>query len=224
MLEVDPDNVRARISLAILYSRNDEVDLAISVLKDAMYLEMDNPEIRFDLALQFHEQGQTQEAIHQLEQVIQLDAGYRKAYTELLAIYNELGDDLNYEIIKLKLQKEFLSQADFYESGKSLLELGEPELALESFELARKNGDDRTWLYYWTGKAYLDLSEVDEAIRWFNLALEKDPHHKFTLYRMGQALEMLGEPAKAASYYTTLLELDHEFKIVHKSALSTGEG
>lgn len=223
LIEVDPGHVRARINLASLYSQNDDVDLAVTVLEDAKDIALDDPDIRFNLALQLYKRGQLQEASHELLQVIQLDEGYRKAYTELMTIYNDLGDDLNFEIIRLRLQEQFSDHSDFYETGKRLLELGEPQLALEAFDLAHQNGDDRTWLLYWTGIAFLDQYRIEEAIRWFNLALSKDPNHKFSLYRMGQALEMQGESERAAGYYATLLELDREFKIVHKSPVSATE-
>ena len=174
LIEVDPGHVRARINLALLYSQNEELELAVSTLEDAMDLEMDNPDIRFYLAIHLYKLGKAQEAIHQLQQVISLDEGYRKAYNELLSIYNDLGDDVNFEIMKLRQQEQFSETANFYQTGKRLIELGQPELALEAFELARKGGDDRTWMLYWTGMAYLDLSQIDEAIHWFKLTLEQD--------------------------------------------------
>jgi len=224
LIEVDPENVRARINLALLYARTDELDLAVSTLEDAMYIEMDNPDIRYNLALQLNNLGRPQEAIHHLLQAIQLDAGYRAAYTELMTIYNELGNEVDFETVRFMQQKQFPDQGDFYATGKRLIEVGRPELALEAFALARERGDDRNWLYYWTGKAYLDLMSVEEAMKWFTLTLERDANHKFSLYRMGQALEMQGDSARAATYYSLLLELDPGFKIVHKSPLSGDSG
>ncbi|MEN8202952.1 MAG: tetratricopeptide repeat protein [Bacteroidota bacterium] len=219
LIEVDPGHVRARINLAILYSRNKDVELAVSVLEDAMDIEMDNPGIRFNLALQLKKLERYEQAVHQLNQVILLDKGHRSAYQQLLMIYNELGDDVNYELIFFKRQMQFDSDANLYETGKRLVELGEPALALEAFDRELKAGNKRTWLLYWTGKAHLDLKQLDEAIQWFHLALEQDPDHKFSLYRLGQAHEMQGEPARAENYYASLLERDQEFKIVHKSPI-----
>ncbi len=219
LIEVDSEHVRARINLAILYGHNNKAELALSVLEDAKDIDMDNPDIRFNLALQYKKLGQSPQAIHELLQVIELDAGFRMAYDLLLMIHNELEDDASYEIIAFRRQKQFEKEADFYQSGKRLHELDQPALALEAYDLARKAGDDRDWLLYWTGKAYLDLQQTAEAIGWFERVLERDPQHKFSLYRLGQAYEMLGEPAQAEDFYAALLQLDQEFKIVHKSLL-----
>jgi superkiller protein 3 len=221
LIEVDPENVRARINLAILYGRNDKVSLAISVLEDAMDLEMDNPHIRFNLALQYKRLDNTEQAIYQFLKVIELDPGYRRAYDQLLMLFTDAGDDVNYEIIAFRKNKQFNEEVDFYETGKRLHEMNQYALALEAYNLSRSAGDDSKWLIYWTGKAYLDLEEVEEAISWFNSVLEKDSEHKFALYRLGQAYEMLGETEQAASYYSELLQLDPDFKIVHKSTLAS---
>lgn len=219
LIEVDPDHIRARINLAILYSRNNDVELAVAVLEDAMDMEMDNPGIRFNLALQFKKLERYEQAIHQLNQVILLDETHRNAYQQLLMIYNDLDDDVKYELVSLRRQMQFESDADFYETGKRLVELGEPALALKAFDRELKAGNKRTWLLYWVGKAHLDLNQVEEAIDWFQLALEQDPDHKFSLYRLGQAHEMQGKLSRADNFYASLLERDRDFKIVHKSPI-----
>jgi tetratricopeptide (TPR) repeat protein len=220
LIRVDPEHVRARINLAILYSHNNTIEEAVSVLEDAMNIEMDNPNIRYNLALQLKKLDRHEEAIHQLNQVILLDQEHKRAYQQLLMIYNELGDDVNYEIVSFRNQLQFERDANFYETGKRLVELGQPALALEAFERELQDGNNRTWLLYWIGKANLDLHLLEEAMEWFNLALEQDPEHKFSLYRLGQAHEMQGEPARAEDYYASLLAMDQEFKIVHKSPLN----
>ncbi|MEN8228476.1 MAG: tetratricopeptide repeat protein [Bacteroidota bacterium] len=217
LIEVNPDNVKARINLAILYGRNDQVELAISVLEDAMDLDTDNPDIRFNLGLQQKKLNQLNKAVYQFLQVIELDPGYRRAYDQLLILFNELDDDVNYEIVAFRKNREFGIETNFYQSGKRLHELGQYQMALEAYQLARTGGDDRDWLLYWTGKAYLDLEETEEAVGWFHSVLERDPEHKFSHYRLGQAYEMLGDPVRAETFYTALLQLDQDFKIIHKS-------
>jgi tetratricopeptide (TPR) repeat protein len=221
LIEIDPGNVRGRINLAILYGRNDRVELAIAVLEDAMDLAPDNPDIRFNLALQQKKLEEFDKATYQFLQVIELEPGYRQAYRQLMQLFLDEEDVVNYEVISFRYQKEFGFEGDIYETGKRLHELEQPGLALEAYNLARDAGDDRIWLDYWTGKALMDLGSLEEAIGWFQVVLTRDEAHKFSLYRLGQIYEMKGETEKAASYYTALLELDSDFRIVHKPALQS---
>ena len=87
-------------------------------------MQVNNHELRFNLALQYEKAHRYNDAIYQFSKSIQLKKDYIKSYDKLIDLYSLVDDDLNANIIHFKKLKIRPNTKEMYDVGKYLFEAG----------------------------------------------------------------------------------------------------
>jgi len=90
-LEVQPEDVQARMMRAACYEGAGDYERAIEDLKRAIELEPKNADAHFQLALIYHELGLADLAVAQHKEALKLDERKELAYADLAKLYRENG-------------------------------------------------------------------------------------------------------------------------------------
>ena len=218
LIALEPANVQCRILLAELYTETDQYELAISSFDEALNQDMSNLEVRYKLAMLYENKGDADRAAYQFLKLHELEPENESVLDHLITYYQTIGDTVGFEKMRFAKLKIKPGDTDFYVLGKTLHELKLFDEAIESYQLAIKNGNTSRWVTYWIGKAHMDDQEIEEGMRFFKEVLKVDPGHRFSWYRLGQCYDILGDLETAEKQYERLKEIDPDFKLVRKIA------
>ncbi|MHB0999502.1 MAG: tetratricopeptide repeat protein [Armatimonadota bacterium] len=88
-----PHDYRAFNYLGIAYAQKGKHNLAIGALQAALQIRSDIPSIRYNLGLAYQADGLTEMAIHEFDQVVQMDPSYHKAADALKTLQGKMNDE-----------------------------------------------------------------------------------------------------------------------------------
>lgn len=186
---------------------------AISLLRQAVSLNLATASIKARLGLYLQEAGEIKESIELLRAAVEVDPNYAEAYNYLGVSYFKAGDldqaevafkkalelDTDYAMAYNNLGNVYLAQRRFSEAlaayNKSILI--DPQLS------AAYNG---------LGVTYYNQGEVNSALICWKKALDLDPKQADAAYNLGRTLLKSGNKAEALKYLELFLDIAPEQK------------
>jgi superkiller protein 3 len=212
LLEYDPENIGALKNLGVLYGNEGNHELAIQLYEDGIDRAVHDPELRFNLAIQFLETDNYLDAVAQLNKAIQLDPDYRKAYEKLLEITAEFGTKKNILAARSLFYERYITNPDSaYVLAREWHREDMFSQAIEWYKKTIEYGKDDDWSYYWMGRAYHESANLEKARVFYNAALDEDPEHKFSHLRLAEIFEKQSENEQAIFHYRKVLEIDPDY-------------
>ena len=90
VLEMEPENLQARLGLGNIYSKMTRNDLAVAELLKAESLQPDDTEILFKIALEYWYHQKIQEAAEYYQKILLIDPNHTQAHLNLISVYEKL--------------------------------------------------------------------------------------------------------------------------------------
>lgn len=222
-------------------SKNDEylrssIEDVLAMLNLAIKADPSNPIARYNLAIYFIQNGNTEQAKVELERSIDLFSGVsvrtkKNVYREINAT-RVLGELYSGNREYLKAQTVYTRGINLYNeehensnlegdenTGKLFADMGdldyfisgEMDDALYNYEKAIEIKNDTPSINYRVGSIYYNRKNYDNALVSFIKVAEKEPKDPNVLLSLGNVLSLRGDNFAAESYYADLLSvLDQE--------------
>ncbi|ARV60369.1 hypothetical protein BZZ01_18600 [Nostocales cyanobacterium HT-58-2] len=232
-LSLDPNSVRARISLGNLLNEQNKYKEAIDEYQKAIRLNPDNAEAHFGLGFVLYEENKIDEAVKELREALRLNPDFSLAHLLLNIILLKQG---KLEEAKLKEFANFASCDDQLTqslmkrmSGKNkailqglwaiiLYKQNTLEETIQKCKqtinfLKTQKRDSETIqvlasFHFWLGKALQDQGKLEDAIVEYRQAVYLDASHVEAHYNLGAVLSKQGKLEEAIAEYRQVLRLD----------------
>ena len=182
-LELNPGSVVAHYNLGNIYRNTGFIEKAIDNYLRALDIKSYySPQIYNDLGLTYKFKGDYKEAINQFENAIALNPSYTAAYFNLANTYSDMGkflDAIGYYEKALKLGHDKSLFPDIYNNmGIVFSKMGNPNLAIETFERSIELFPSYTPYYVNLGVEYMKIGKKDKAIDVFEKGINKTRNEK----------------------------------------------
>ena len=183
-VELDPENIDARLTLATVYAARNELDKAEKELKKVLEMDKDNPYALNTLGVVYIHKGRFREAVELLKRAAhnELYIGRHLAYGNLGWAYIEMGE---YSKAIIALKNALREQPKFcvarYRLAQAYYKLKDYQRALEEIKMAIKPFDSNQKIpdcsrlpdcYYLMGLIYISLEKIKEAEQSFKKCVE----------------------------------------------------
>ena len=163
----------------------------------------------FDLAVQYHQNNNLQDAQNYYNKVLELDPNYVNAHNNLGAIFQKLGDPQKakeYFEKVIKINPNYVSAHN--NLGNIFQKLGDLQKAKDCFERAIEINPNYVDAHNNLGVISKELEEVQKAKSCYEKAIEIDPNFAHAHNNLGNVFKDSGNPQKAISYYEKAIEID----------------
>ena len=175
VLEIDPNNLNARINLGVLFKELGDNKKAKNCFEKVIEINANYVDAHYNLGNILKDLKEYQKAIDCYEKVIKLNRDYVNAHYNLGAIFIELGQ---YQKAKDCFEKAIEIKPDYLDAyinlGGAFHELGETQKAKDCFEKAIEINPNST-MPYWNSHSL--ASSVDEALSILKKLYKVDDKH-----------------------------------------------
>lgn len=178
-LELDPELVQAYINLSDLYYKAGDLPSAIGTLQRGSYELTDNLVIAHLLARVYIEDQRWDDAIDELDKVLDGEPENYDAYYDLGHVYFELGDYeaaiSNFEtVIEYQENKEINNELLYYALAQAYEGNNEIDKAISNYLKAIAVNDKFILAYKKVGVLFLARNDYEDAIEYFEQYIEFD--------------------------------------------------
>jgi tetratricopeptide (TPR) repeat protein len=162
------------------------------------------------IGIEFHDQGEYENAIEVYQKALVLDPYSALAHYEIAMTYMYIGDYdgcIRHSDQVIALNGEFMLPA-YVVKGSCLDYLGQPDQSISLFKQGLKKFGDHYLLYYNLGHDYYKLNELKKAEEAFANAILTNPNHASSHLLMGFLMNDLHNKAQSlmSLYYFLMLE------------------
>jgi tetratricopeptide (TPR) repeat protein len=209
LFAIEPHNEEIYIQKASIYSKRDNHEKAVELLKTALkftddladvynligmeYLFMDNLELAKDNFIKCLE-----------EDIEDQSALYNVVYCFEFLDQNELA----IEYLSRYIDQNPYSEIAWHQQGRLHYSLHQYEPALRAFEYATYIDDEFLGAFMEKAKTLERLDRYEEAIESYNRTIELDDPTSYALLRIGKCYEKLGNKNLALKYYNKTVHED----------------
>ncbi|MCB0449702.1 MAG: tetratricopeptide repeat protein [Confluentibacter sp.] len=211
LYRLDPTNEEIYIQKANIFSKKDEHEQAIEVLKKALEFTDDVVDLYSLIGMEYLFLDQFEEAktffIKCLEEDVEdYSALYNVIYC--FEFLNEVEGAIDY--LNAFLDKNPYCEVAWHQLGKQYYTLRNYKKALAAFDFAIISDDTFVGAYLERGKVLEKLKRFEEAIENYSITLELDEPSSFALLRIGFCYEKLKNDDLAVQYF---------YKTVHEDPM-----
>lgn len=221
--------IKRSISLVILlliimsFSRNkiwhDEFTLWLDVVRKTP----ENWRALYNLALEFHKKGKSDEALFYLKKII--DSGGHKwyVYSKIGSILAERGlyeESLLWHTRALSIAEEKQKAAVYNSIGVTYFKKGDYKGAEKAFTKAISIDAQHAEAYYNLGVIYWYENKIDRAIEFFNKAIQKKPLYFDAYYNLGIIYGNMGELDRAIEFFSEAISIRETAEAYIKRSLA----
>ncbi len=211
LYNIDPTNEEIFIQKANIFSKRDQHQQAINVLKKAISLTDDVTDLYSLIGMEYLFLDKFEEAKQAFIKCLEEDQEDYSALYNIIYCFEFLNQ--NQEAIAYLnsfLDKNPYSEIAWHQLGKQYFIQKKYKKALTAFDFAVISDDRFVGAYIERGKVLEKLNRFEEAIENYSLTLELDDPTSFALLRIGNCYEKLKKDKLAVQYY---------YKTVHEDPL-----
>ncbi len=202
-----PNYTQAHLSLAEVYFNQRRYSAAIEFYTKAGQLDLDNPQIFYNLGNAYQRLAQLDQAVVAYQRALQIDPAFVHAYANMgnaffemerfddaIAAYQDaLQKDPNLVIVQssirtvqeVKAGKYSMEAYRLWKSGLDSLNTGDIETAVQRWKEATRTSPRYAQAHESLGWAYFNLGQYDESIREYQTALQIRPSPEAQQYLEG---------------------------------------
>jgi tetratricopeptide (TPR) repeat protein len=209
LYNLDPMNEELFIQKANIFSKKDEHQKAIDVLKKALELTDDVVDLYSLIGMEYLFLDQFEDAKTYFMKCIEEDLEDYSALYNIIYCFdflNQHEDAIAY--LNIFLDKNPYCEVAWHQLGKQYFELKKYKKALTSFDFAIISDDTFVGAYLERGKVLEKLKRYEEAIENYLISLKLDDPTSFALLRIGYCYEKLNNDALAIQYYDRTVHED----------------
>lgn len=168
----------------------------------------DRDEIYLDLAVEYENTGQWNEALNVLKEAIQKNPNNEGAIYEIAFCYDQLGEyEKSIDCYSNFIDENPYSFTAWYNLGNAYLKVEKFEQAIWAYDYCILINDDFGPVYFNLGNAYLSLDKYTKAIESFQMSMDLDGDDPMALCYIGESYEQLEQLDIAKQFYKKSLEL-----------------
>ncbi|HDS08785.1 MAG TPA: tetratricopeptide repeat protein, partial [Firmicutes bacterium] len=182
------------ISVAKIYCDKGAYETALSIVKKALEIEPNNPEVHYGMAIIYLYQKEIKKSMDEFKATISLNPGHLKAYLELAKLYFSQKNFSNADMIYrrcLKIHSECIPAiegiGDIFSIKKSL--------------------SDTLEYYSWALRLYTAKDSLDDMERIYRKILNFFPENAFALEGWGDLSVRKGMLTEAVDKYKRVMEM-----------------
>jgi len=208
-LRVNPDNPEWHFNLGLTLEALGRGPEAIEAYRQSIDLQGESADSLNLLGAALLRDRQHAEALRCFERAERLDPGEPTSYANRIALYNELGEFEQADLMfYLALQADEGHGRAYFNMGQSQLDRGSHERALHCFEqvLRLDPGDEQ--VHGRLGDVHWARGELRRAYRSFIHQLRRQPGDVETLLDLGNLLIEMDQPLEAAEKFRRVIELE----------------
>jgi len=198
-------------NIANAYFQDDDIENAKGAYKQALSLQPNNVDARFNYSKLLKDTRQYQQAIDELDTILTLMPTYTNVFAEKAKIYFELK---RFDDAKSFFEKKLAVDSFDYEANMGLakchLELKEYESAKDILEKCTKLGHSLYEPYFWLANLHSSTGMASEAIVSYQRCLEKKPDFVPALINLANIYKTQKQTQKAAELLTQAVSIEPE--------------
>lgn len=209
LYELDPTNSEIYIQKANIFSKQDNHETAIDLLKMALSYTDDKADVHNLLGMEFlFTEDYSNAKVNFMECLKIDDSDYSSLYNAIYCFDFLKQHEDAITFLNQFLDKNPYSEVAWHQVGKQYYELKMYEKALASFEFAIISDEYFIGAYLEKGKVLEKLNRVGEAIENYEITLELDDPTSFAFLRLGKCYLKLGDNEKALKYFKKTIKED----------------
>lgn len=209
LYNLDPMNEELFIQKANIFSKKDEHQKAIDVLKKALELTDDVIDLYSLIGMEYLFLDQFEDAKTYFMKCVEQDLEDYSALYNIIYCFeflNQHEDAIEY--LNIFLDKNPYCEVAWHQLGKQYFTLKKYKKALTAFDFAIISDDTFVGAYLERGKVLEKLKRFEEAIENYTITLQLDDPTSFALLRIGSCYEKLNNDELALQYYDRTVHED----------------
>ena len=213
----DPSNPEIFITKASVFSQLRDHDKAIKYYEKAIEIseQFDEGEeiddIRFDLALEYENIHDYQNAIKVLTKILETSSSNEAAIYEIAYCYERIGNfDKCIEFYNKYIDNNPYSFTAWYNLGNIYFLKNNIEKALWAYDYAIVINDDFSSAHFNMANTYMQTADYEKALESYKKCIEIDGEEALTLSYLAEAYERLERYDEAMHYYQKSKDLNPE--------------
>ncbi|MEP3836800.1 MAG: tetratricopeptide repeat protein [Algibacter sp.] len=209
LYSIDPNNEEIYIQKANIFSKKDDHEQAIKILKEAAKLAEDLVDLYSLIGMEYLFLDNYEEAKTYFMKCLKTDANDYSALYNVIYCFeflNQNEDAISY--LNDFLNENPYCEVGWHQLGKQYVALKEFEKALTAFDFAIISDDTFVGAYLELGKVLEELKRYEEAIANYTITLKLDDPTSFALLRIGSCYEKLNKEDLAIQYYDRTVHED----------------
>ncbi|WP_300566299.1 tetratricopeptide repeat protein [Flavobacterium sp.] len=199
---IEPTNEEIYIQKANIYSKRDNHEKAVELLKIALKYTDDYADVYNLIGMEYLFMDELESAKEHFIKCLEEDPEEQSSLYNVIYCYEFL--DQNEEAIEFLTQyidKNPYSEIAWHQLGRLNYGLKKYEEALTAFDYATLIDDEFLGAYMEKAKALERLKRYEEAIENYNETIRLDDPTSYALLRIGKCNEKLGNEVEALKYY-----------------------
>lgn len=209
LYELEPSNEEIYIQKANIYSKRDQHQKAIDLLKKAIEITEDPAELYALIGMEHLFLDEFEAAKDNFIRCLEHDyEDYSSLYNVIYCfdLLEEHAAAINY--LNIYLERNPYCEVAWHQLGKQYVTLNALQKALTAFDFAIISDDTFIGAYLEKGKVLEQLKRFEEAIENYRITLALDDPTSFALLRIGYCYEKLKQKDLALHYYYKTVEED----------------
>ena len=206
---LDPMNEEIYIQKANIFSKKDEHQQAIDVLKQALQLTDDVVDLYSLIGMEYLFLDEFEDAKVYFMKCLESDLEDYSALYNVIYCFeflNQYQDAISY--LNVFLDKNPYCEVAWHQLGKQYISLKDYKKALTSFDFAVISDDTFVGAYLERGKVLEKLKRFEDAIENYTITLTLDEPTSFALLRIGNCYEKLKNNDLALQFYERTVHED----------------
>lgn len=208
-LEKNPGAWGALVNLAQVREAKGDSEGAVHYYREALRIEPNRPELRYDLAGEYESHGQTDLAIGEYEKALALRPNYADAHANLgrlLANLGRLDDAIFHDREALRFDPDHVFARN--NLGLALVAKGRPDLAIGQYEKVLQFVPNYSTSENNLAVALVTLGKTDLAIEHLRRVVEVDPEYADAHFNLGYLLQSRGQMDEASQHFQKAISLN----------------
>ncbi|WRH67487.1 MAG: tetratricopeptide repeat protein [Planktothrix sp. GU0601_MAG3] len=214
ILKLQPNFALAYSTLGLAKQLQGKLDDAKSWYTKALDLKPDWAEVHANLGTVYVQQQQWQDALQSYQTALHFKPNqariYQSLYTVLINL-NQPEEATNAWYEALILEPQCVPAQDYIDFGKTLIEKGKLDQALELYRKGVEVYPNLPQSYYWLGEALSRKQQWEEAIAAYNQAIILNPQNNLFYQSLADALVQQKNYEQAIANYQKAIELSPDF-------------
>ncbi len=213
-LKLQPDFLLAHSTMGLARQLQGELEEAKSWYERALELKPDWAEVHANLGSIYFQQQQWREALQAYQTSLHFQPNQPVIYRNLYTVWIQLNQpeeatDSWYQA--LMLEPKFVTPQDYLDFGKSLIEKGKVDFAINLFSQGVNTYPTWALIHYWLGEALNRQQQWEEAISAYQKAIELNSELNHFHQSLGDALVQVKRFEEAIACYQKAIELQPDF-------------
>jgi tetratricopeptide (TPR) repeat protein len=206
---IEPNNEEIYIQKANIYSKRDNHEKAVELLKTALKYTEDYADVYNLIGMEYLFMDNLELAKENFIKCLEEDTEDQAALYNVVYCFEFLDQNLEaIEYLKKYIDKNPYSEIAWHQKGRLYYGIKEYEKALRAFDFATLIDDEFLGAFMEKAKTFERLKKYEEAIESYNRTIELDDATSYALLRIGKCYEKLGKKVLALKYFNKTVHED----------------